>query len=540
MPTSDTRRDDGFTLIAVVTFSLLLVLLATTLLADALAQSEDANRQQRDDVLVATAEAIIDRYASKLTVNPAYYLQRVDESERARTCTDPTHPQNGVEVAAGNDWIDGCAEWAYLTEPGDGDWFSHPLLDIEVDAEALIEVSSPDEAGDIEISVVGRVAERGQFRTISANLNAISLSEFVAVSQNDLVVGAGITIDGKMYAGGNLFYTQSPTATVLADTFTEGIFFTNDSYGCPNLQNGAVAHDNGSGSCGATDIRSVFPEALSFSSFWDDLERLRNVACGGSGLCLNGGYEAYLIHPYVEGGQARLAVWGSNGTPPMNEDCTTYDAESAWWINVHDPAVTWTPLGTNLLYPANGAVFADGHVILGNRGGNPVAPAADAITVKGGLTILAGSQDAPKNLIVNTDITYSDPSSFDVIGMIASDENRINPQVVGSDLSFEWRGAVLSQGTRWGVAQWCGATGESVRIDDDGSLVKAPNGSFAAMTFTGSMAFRNTPNINFTMFPRTYVFDPRLAYLRPPFYPLIGDDWSYDNWSENFIPDWAN
>ncbi len=268
--------DDGFTLIAVVTFSMLVMLLTTALLGDSVTQANDSQRQKRDDQLIAGAEAVIDRYASKLTINPQYFLQRVDESERARTCVQAGHPQVNVEVAPGNDWIDGCIEWAYLTDPTDADWFTHPLLTTEEDIESLIEISPPAGDGGVEISVVGRIADRNQFRSISAEINAISLSQFVRVTELDLRYGDGANLTGKVYSGGDLSF--SGTTSVAADIHSEGTLLNSGSYSCPTFLNGAEAYDSGTGNCGAGDVRDVFPEALAFSNFWDDLDRIVNVA----------------------------------------------------------------------------------------------------------------------------------------------------------------------------------------------------------------------------------------------------------------------
>lgn len=531
------RGDEGFTMIAVVSFSLLLVFLSTALLADALSQNQDANRQKRDDQLIAAAEAVIDRYASKLTVNPAYFLQRVDESERARTCTDPAHPQNGVEIAAGNDWIDGCAIWDYQSVPADADWFTHPLLQSEENIENLIEVSPPTDGGGVEVNVVGRIPNRDQYRAISADIDAVSLAEFVRVTQNDLRYGSGAVILGKVYSGGNLEFGVG--SNVGADVHAEGIIVDDDDDDCPTFQNGAVAFDSVAGNCNAGDIRTVFPDALDFDSFWDDVDRLSDIACGGSGICLNAGYEAYLVHPYTSGGVDRVEIWGSNGNPPMHSGCTA-STESRWWNLVHDPAVTWVSLGT-YDFPGNGVIWSDAHIVLGNRGPNPASPSGNTITVSGGLTVVAGTQAAPKNLIYNAEVQYSDPNSFDVIGMIATDEFVINPYSIGSDLTLELRGALLSQDDRWIISYWCGDD-DSIwtRFAADGTPVQWDSGQYATLNVTGSIASPGSGNPSASFSPRNYGFDDRFAYLRPPFYPLLGDDWTYQNWSEDFIPDWAN
>ena len=62
----------------------------------------------------------------------------------------------------------------------------------------------------------------------------------------------------------------------------------------------------------------------------------------------------------------------------------------------------------------------------------------------------------------------------------------------------------------------------------------------ASTLFTsGSIATRTTGDIASHFYVRNYGFDERLEFLRPPFYPLLSDDWNYENWSEDSIPAWA-
>ena len=36
-----------------------------------------------------------------------------------------------------------------------------------------------------------------------------------------------------------------------------------------------------------------------------------------------------------------------------------------------------------------------------------------------------------------------------------------------------------------------------------------------------------------------YGFDDRMQYVRPPSYPLLVNDWSYEDWTELPLPAWA-
>jgi hypothetical protein len=537
MPTSErTPRasgDSGLGLVLVVVAMMVVTMITVVLVSEATAQHNQAELQKRDDVLVANAEAVIDRYAAKLTIDPQYYLHRVDESERARTCTQSGHAQNGVEVTAGNDWIDGCSQWAYLTDPTDADWWEHPLLSGEEDVQSLIEVSPPSGGGSVEISVVGRIAKRDQYRAISAEISAISLAEFVRVTELDLRYGSNAVLTGKVYSGGDL--SMGPGSDVYKDIHAEGEIVDSGGYECPTFHDGAEAFDGEQNNCGAGDIREVYPDPLDFTNFWDDLARIQNVACGGSGLCLDDGAQAYMIAPYVSGGTAKLRIWTSNNPPGNHSSCSGMSAEERWWFQQPGDSSTWTLRGTYDL-PTAGVIWADGHVLVGNRS------FGQAPVIKGGMTIMAGTAASPKNIIMNTEWDYTGPDTFDVLGLIGTDEFIINPYAVGEDGNDKLviRAALLGQDGKWRIPYWCGEdSGNNIRFYSNGNLKNGGSGYYGELEVVGSIATPATGSASGSFDPRTYGFDPRFEYLRPPFYPLVSPDWSYENWSEDDVPAWA-
>lgn len=58
-------------------------------------------------------------------------------------------------------------------------------------------------------------------------------------------------------------------------------------------------------------------------------------------------------------------------------------------------------------------------------------------------------------------------------------------------------------------------------------------------TFRGSLTSQGTNPLSGTFTPRNYGFDPRLEFVRPPFFPLVNDRWWWQDWREMAIPDWA-
>ena len=105
------------------------------------------------------------------------------------------------------------------------------------------------------------------------------------------------------------------------------------------------------------------------------------------------------------------------------------------------------------------------------------------------------------------------------LGLIASDQIVINDTSTGPDREFHINAALLGQYNKWRAH---GLT---------------PSGS---KLFTyGSIATRDTGAISGAFPYADYGFDERFRYLRPPFFPLLVNEWSYEDWTELPLPDWA-
>ena len=178
-------------------------------------------------------------------------------------------------------------------------------------------------------------------------------------------------------------------------------------------------------------------------------------------------------------------------------------------------------------------MWADEHVVIGRNSSNPV-------TVKGALTIYAGTDSAKKNIIIGSDVLYNQGlNGIDVLGLAASDQVIINPNAVGPDLELFIHAAMLIQDGAIHTSRSCGASGDA--WGSDGSVVLPYQGGSPAAELTtwGSIAMINTGDVSAHFSPRNYGFDERLEKLRPPLFPLLSDDWEYANWRETKLPDWA-
>ncbi len=513
------RNDSGLALATVLVTILMLSMFTALLLRQAVTQRQQSEFQAREDVVVAGAEAMLERYAAKLTVDPLYFIHWVDEGEHARVCDKPAsagYGQPAVQPGKAWPWSD-CEVWTYEDPDRDGDgnpdlyWYVHPVLDGTVaaardDIGVLLEVSPPG-AGPLEVLVVGKRGDWVHRRAISATIQATALSEFYRVTENDLNYGANRTTWGRVYSGGHVNYGANGEAH--ADVFAEDKITSP-----PDWEDGAEGWET-TPSGSYNDIRDAFPQPLDFNDFWDDLDTLKAAACGG-GLCLDDAdAEGWRIHPFVTGGVGKLEICKN----------TNNHNETWWWTNGNDAewnsASCWTED-----VPANGVVWANRDVVIGDRNfwsgdfnDRILGDGFSEAILKGSLTVYAGSVTDKKNLILNADTTYDDPNSVDTLGLIASDEVIINGEATGADKKFYINAALLGQYNKWRAH---GLT---------------PSGS--TLYTKGSIATRDTGAISGAFPYAEYGFDERFKYLRPPFFPLLVNDWSYEDWTELPLPDWA-
>jgi hypothetical protein len=511
-------------MIAVVLGIGAMVLIVAALVQQATNEYGNAQYQRREDTLVAGAEAMLERYAAKLTIDPVYYEHRVDEAELPRRCTDVSSLHYYGVVQPGDAWYDDCSTWDYEEAEH---YFAHPKLDGKDgndadDIVALITVAPPTASTDLTVVVVARNAEFDHTRAITATITPEAISEFAFMTLEDQNFGSGAHTYGKVYSGDDINYQTGGYAH--RDIYAEDGIGVDSGYGPPALVDGAKAYDGRAG--GYPDIRTVFPEPIDFDDFWDDLSIIQSVACNSGGLCLSRSENpslgltqtptAWLIEPQVAGSSMNLRV----SVAYSNDSSYCVSSEEWWWLN--SGSASWDYLGTYPL-PNNGVVWVDGHTVIGMPG--------QTTTINGAMTIYAGSNGSRKNIILASDIVYqSGDSGNDVLGLIASDWVIINPHAIGGDREFNVSAAMLQQGGTMWVARTCG---------EDGNDVVSQGSSYPTLNTFGSQARRQTGNMSAQFAIRNYEFDQRLEGLRPPLFPLLGDAWTYGNWREIQPPCWA-
>jgi len=517
-------------MITVVLGFVVVALLAFLVMSNSERQVEDSYRVYREDRVLASTEAQLERFAALLTEDGLYYTSQVDEAERARICTASSITANiGTVREPGQPWSDlNCTAWDYQ-DPVAG-WYVSPIIpaaNVGEQVELLMEVSPPAGANPLSVLVVGRNPVATEMRTVSAEMRAESLSEYVRSSNGDLRYGAGADITGKIFANGDLDFTAGNT--VHSDIFARGRIGQRSGYTTPIYLDGAVAYAGSTvGGQNPPPYNDFFDTPLAtfdFNNIWQQTQAVKTAACLGGGLCLdNPSANSYLIEPIVNGSGGAFRIWW-NATSMNPGSCGNVFNDDGHLDS------GWNSMGT-IPIPANGAVWADGDVIVGNRdiGGNTAF-------LEGAFTIYAGDDNNPipglptsgnqfimvnKSILVN-ERDGSEPGGTAVAALIASGEAYLRKeagQASGNHLTLE--ASLLTQG---GIFRGttCGASSSTTEF-----------------TFKGSLTSQGTGSMSGTFTPRNYGFDARLAHIRPPFFPLINDQWWWQNWRELQPPAWAS
>src|SRR3989304_9982725 len=107
------KEQGGFAMMSVVMGMTAIVFMVALIFMTASAEYRGAQHQRREDTIIAGAEAMLERYAAKLTIDPRYYQNFVDEAELPRRCIDQTSPNFNLVIQPGNAWYQECLQWEY-------------------------------------------------------------------------------------------------------------------------------------------------------------------------------------------------------------------------------------------------------------------------------------------------------------------------------------------------------------------------------------------------------------------------------------------
>ena len=141
------------------------------------------------------------------------------------------------------------------------------------------------------------------------------------------------------------------------------------------------------------------------------------------------------------------------------------------------------------------------------------------------MTIYTGNSSVSQDIIVGSDVEYaSGLNGDDLLALIASGEIWINPNAIGSDGVLTIYASTLNQSGSMHLVQRC--------LDSGSCLVEG------SITTYGSNASLGTGNLAVCV-TADYNFDERLDILRPPFFPVLDNAWTFTNWREIPEPCWV-
>lgn len=359
-------------------------------------------------------------------------------------------------------------------------------------------------------------------RTIEVKFAKPSFAKYAVISNSDISIGADIY--GPMHSNGGIYMNAGTAYNVITSaktTFnstttsfaTEWGVYT-DSDPTPPTPFATVTARFSAG-------REVGVPALDFTGITVNLAQLKTdaqsagsyyAASGALGyhivLQTNDTYDLYRVNTAASGGGACEArQWWSYPSCPSV-------ANAKWSINGQ------TLIGNDVPFPANGIIFTEDHLwVDGTVNGARLTLAAATIPDVG----------TRKNIIVNSDLRYTNYDGQDVIGLIAQDNFFVG--VVSAD-NLRIDGAIIAQNGR--VSRYayrnCGGYDVQTSITFYGMFASNQRyayGNLGGVCTASPGSFSSGYNTT-----RTYIYDPFLLYGPPPSFPLTSDQYQVISWDE--------
>jgi hypothetical protein len=568
----------GLALITVVISAMVLLLLATTLVASAYSSSNISRHDQDWNAALAAAEAGIDDYIFRINENSNYW--QYNASNPPPAATDPN---------------DAFTTWV----PVAGDP-SNAQYRYDVD------VSTLNSDGRIKITSSGKV--RDTERTVFATLRRRSFLDFLYFTdieardpaqytgtpfdQNTAQtrcgspkhyyggVGAQRDVDGRNdYAGD----TDPPSCTeivfVTADNIN-GPLHTNDAFrvcGSPNFNGDtSTSWDGVSGGGSGVRYRQSCSGTPDFANPGDPAfappltmppsnSAIRAETNAGRGGCLytgptrirlNGDGTMTVRSPYSK--QTNNACV-TNGTGPLPTNGVVYvqnvptsAADPNGWSG-SCPNSTYNS-GTQAWEPASGSYSGPPHPL-----GFPIANDITPYGCRDGDAFVEGALDgqltiaSQNNVVVTWHITYDDGvagNPADLLGLVANNFVYVYHPVNNSDDNLD---AVLPNRARFTSSEsdsrdeFADATISAAILSVNhsfGVMNYADGNELDTLTVNGAIAQRyrgivgtNSGGTIVSGYAKNYVYDQRLKYLSPPkFLDPVAAAWGVNTWAEVDTP----
>ncbi len=454
-------REDGFAMVMVLGMTVLLTVLAASLIGVMQGEASRSRSAVKRDAAYQAAEAGADDYIAKLIDDHLYPTHFVHAGEATRLST-----ASGRLVAAAQPWLqsDGGA-WSYPS--GKNNWYGAAQLGNGYEYD--IEVFPPSSLSPlIRIVSTGRPvgdADMRDWRELETLVRPSSVSDFQMVADADITYGSTATTYGKIYAGvdgNNVAHNVRHDGTAYGDIYAEGTVSGNTT-----LMNGAQRY-------GSTTIRTVIRTKINFNNFLASLVDIHSAAGAGGIVEDNPAVDAWWL-TFLPSGQVTVQSCMKSGGKALGDAKPVCGA------------------GITLTLPANGAIYTGQSAIVSG-------------IVNGRVTVGSASDILP-----GATLDYQQ-SGDDVLGLVAS-HSVIVPQ--WAPATMNWRAATIAQS---GTFRSYGYDPQTNTNEPD----YVGNSRLTSMTFTGSTATYGGGSMGLFA-TRTYQYDSSLLYLPPPWFPTLQD-----------------
>jgi hypothetical protein len=484
------HEQHGQAMMMVVILVTALSVLGTSLIQSVMTdqtQATDATIRQK---VLQAAEAGIDDYVAKLLDDNQYYFHYLAPGESTRySATSGGNVASSLNVSTPTPWPSaGGTTWSFPN--GKNAWYdlgNGYSYNLEIIApKDSANPSYPNNTNYLEIVSTGKKngtnlsATNNKTRVLQEFLSPSSVADYQMLADADISYGSAATTYGKIYAGvdpnnPNNKYDVNHDGTAYGNIYAEGNITGSTTLlaNPPNPQ--AQKYDH-------STIRTQIKTPIQFNAFLGSFTDIQRAAQNAGGIYLNNSSYVWWL------------TFNSNGTVAI-KGCTAASAPE----DVQPTSCPYTYPGSPVALPQNGAIYAEQSVIIAGGssvcGGPPIIPSAvTGSCVKGRVTVASNN-----DIDIGGNIDYV-ASGTDTLGLMAKNDMLVTQW---SPANVSWRAATLAQNGKWQSAP------------------NAVNGSHnGTMTFTGSTAAINGGQMS--MFDtRIYQYDPSLAYLQPPWFPTI-------------------
>ena len=418
-------------------------------------------------------------------------------------------------------------------------------------------VITPPPLGSTKVVITSTgttTANKNVKRIVQAILAEPSLATFAVVSNDYMRFGAGTMVNGPVTSNKGIHFDgiannviSSAMATYTDPDYSSGLSCTNVSYGVHTC----VSPADPSPPSAAANNTAVFAAgrqypvpATNFAGLTVNVKDLHDsTVVGGVCLASNGCWPAltgsvgYHIVFQVNNGSTTYNMYKVNSQQSTPNGCGT-DATAQDQMNTNGQQNTGTNWGT---WSINGLIGsnqtgASESLVAGSPFSIPtngIIFVADDLWVDGNinnarLTIASANISAPDsnsytNIILNTNLKYTNYNGNDVLGLIA--QGNINVGMVSDD-SFEIDGALMAENGRVGRFYY-----------NSSCSVQATNySSRTSLTLLGMIAtairygFAYTDNTGYIA--RNITYDANLLYSPPPNFPLASTQYQMASWKQ--------